>query len=115
MRNLKGTGPEVSAKVMDQVVSATQFISTPFSQLRPGPSPRRKRALPKPTSYSAEMEVVTALGTVFLTARTDLLTVREGLGAATAFLTTLAAGFLTAFTTGRAGFFAGVRGLEGVV
>src|SRR4051812_30587495 len=46
-----------------------QAIVTPFSQLRPGPSPRTNRALPKPTSILAVMAVTTGLDVTGFTLR----------------------------------------------
>src|SRR5687768_8260614 len=46
---------------MRQRSFCTHSIARPFSQLKPAPSPRRKSALPKPTSMRALMVVCTGL------------------------------------------------------
>jgi hypothetical protein len=40
-----------------QVCGSTHFKGTPWSQLKPGPSPRRKRLFPNPTSAFTSMVV----------------------------------------------------------
>src|SRR5476651_101614 len=57
MRNLKTTGRTAFASEIVQAASSAQARATPLFQLSPGPSPRRKSVLPKPTSILAVMRV----------------------------------------------------------
>jgi hypothetical protein len=71
IRNLKVNERADSASTMRQRLSCTHSIANPFSQLKPGPSPRRKRALPKPTSMRALIVVCTGLLVTALTAAVE--------------------------------------------
>lgn len=56
-KNLKVTGAAESGSEIVQRLAAAQASGRPVSQLRPAPSPRRVRALPKPTSTTATMVI----------------------------------------------------------
>src|SRR4051812_33612088 len=87
---------------MRQRSRSTHSIAVPLSQLRPGPSPRRKRALPKPTSIRALIVVTTALLDALTTGFTAGATARAGLGASIA----TGVGVSTRIVAAVAGFFA---------
>src|SRR4051812_39309408 len=114
MRNLNVYARAASLSVICQRSEPTFSIGRPFSQLRPGPSPRTKSALPKPTSTRAAMVVLTGF---VATAVTVAFVAGTGLGAsmatgvlAVARTVSAAAVFLSAAGFAGAGLGAGAGG-----